>query len=152
MLDFRLTLQGERFLVFNVSDGIVMRDDDHNDLVFAMKWFLRAKEAERRINAGKAAASSAKAKNRTTTGGLGAWYKDGGAIKAFEKRFPGTNVTSMITHRTFIVDLVVRAFWPTASLGVASNPRSKGGPYNKTTYNDIRLQLSSGKHHSLICT
>ena len=128
-----------------MKDGIAIREDDHDDLVFAVSWFMRMKE-ERRL------AAIQHERRKHVEKHVLKWYRRSGVIEAFDERFPGTNVASVSTHRTFILNLVTRAFWPTASLAVASDPCPTGGRPCETMYNKVRLQLSSGMYHSLIST
>lgn len=110
---------GTDVALFHLVDGILMREDMHEDLVFLIHIFCQVADAD----------------------DDDLFWK---AKKAMDKRFPGHYVTTPKFFRGYIYDCLLIALWPWRTGLVVSNPRHAGGTHSKVPFHEVRLAALQG--------
>lgn len=105
--------------VVHIAKGLVIRLDDHFDLVFLVHGYARIMTKVTSFNDFK---------------------------KHLDERFPGTTCATHGCLRSLIFDFVARAMWPGRSILIITNPYSQGGKGPGSEFNAFRMEILASEY------
>lgn len=102
----------------HLGQGIVMRLDDHLDLLFLVHGYVSVCAGANDFETFK---------------------------KKVNERFPGNDVTSLRTLKAYIVDFGARALWPGTTFLIRRAPEKQGGKGGPHTFSGTRISVLESK-------